>query len=122
MRVLVGATMVVAMLVGGCGGVEVAPVDNGGGYFEPCRADGSCNPGLTCMNGAVGSNWRGCVWPVEPSSCGHDGEPCCVTRNEDGTIAAPCRGVGQCEQWCNNGLRCDGSHRTGDRNVCTSQL
>jgi hypothetical protein len=120
-KMAMAAAICVVLLVSGCGRRPGEPCCGGaapavGGYFEPC-ATGGCAPSLTCMNGPYGVE-RVCVWPIDDESCGRDGEPCCATRNSDGSVAPPCLAKGQCGEWCTLGLRCDFSHRTGDLAVC----
>lgn len=105
--------MLLLAMVSGCGG-PAEPL--GGGFMEACSADEPCRAGFVCMTDYALT--ARCVAPVDVEHCGEPGQPCCKSRQSDGTIARPCTGENDCRFYCAAGLRCDGSHRTGPVNVC----
>ncbi|TVR03502.1 MAG: formylglycine-generating enzyme family protein [Deltaproteobacteria bacterium] len=63
-----------AVVIGGCGDAETPAEDEEVGTLgAPCRADGSCDPGLTCVDGV-----------------------CTAGSEAQGVLGAPCFGDGSC--------------------------
>lgn len=106
-------------LVFSAGCLGAPATDNVGGYRQRCHPDGTCDAQLTCAEDSTGAQY--CL-PLERIHCGAPGEPCCKSYEQDGhNIAQPCLGSNQCRFYCYAGFRCDGSHATGDVNVCTPE-